>query len=144
MVLGSFEVIYDFIGLFGIGKIKFFQRLIINLMQFGGKCLIFAITCFFKLGLNAPVLLGFEFFNFPLPFGNQAQGHGLDAAGREPSPHFFPQEGGKFIPDQPIEHAPGLLGVYQVSINLTRILQGLFYGSFGYFVKDYSPGFFVR
>ena len=73
-----------------------------------------------QVGVEAPVLLGHEGPDLPLALADQADRDRLDAAGREAAAHALPEERADLVADQPVEDAPGLLGVHPLLVDPAR------------------------
>ena len=78
-----------------------------------------------ELGLEVPVLGGPEGYPLPLPVDDQASGHRLDPASRQPGHDLLPQHRRDFVAVQPVEHPPGLVRVDQGLVELARVGDGL-------------------
>lgn len=90
-----------------------------------------------------PVLLGVEGTALGLAVHDQAQGHGLHAPGGNAALHLLPQQGGKLVAHQPVQHAAGLLGVEQVAVQFARVVQRFLYRAGGDFVELDAPDVLV-
>ncbi len=79
--------------------------------------------------VNMPVFLRLESLYFRFPITDEPDGHRLHPAGAQPPAHGFPQQRADFIPHQPVEDPPRLLGVNPVLVNsqgrFQRLLDGL-------------------
>ena len=73
------------------------------------------------VGLDGPVLGGDECVYLRLPVHNQTQGHGLNATGGQSSTHLAPQDGAEPVSNDPVQHAPRLLGVNEVAVQVTGV-----------------------
>ena len=91
---------------------------------------------------HAEIRLGLEGADLPFPVDDQAQGHRLDAAGRELRLDLFPEDGGEFETHEAVEHAAGLLGLDQVHVDVAGVLDGVENGVFRDLVEDDAPGLF--
>src|SRR5207245_629928 len=67
---------------------------------------------------NGPVLLRAEGLALALAVADQLDGHRLHAAHAEAPADLLPQQLTALVADDAIEHAPGLLGVDQVHVDL--------------------------
>ena len=67
--------------------------------------------------MNVPELLGYEGADLALALDDQAQRHGLDPPGGEPSPHLVPQQRRHLVAHQAVQHPPRLLGVHQPQVD---------------------------
>ena len=59
---------------------------------------------------------------------DQPQRHGLDASGAESAPHLAPQQRAHHVADDAVQHAPRLLRVHAVHVDLARVLERLAHG----------------
>ena len=75
-----------------------------------------------------PVLDRLKCANLALALHNQPQRHRLHAARRKPAPHFVPQQRRNLIAHQAIEHAPRLLRVHKILIDIARMLECFLHG----------------
>ena len=71
-----------------------------------------------------------------LALDNQPHGDRLHTPGRECGPDLFPQHGREFEADQTVEDAARLLGVHEVHVHRTGVLDGLEDRTLGDFVED--------
>src|SRR6266851_2925639 len=55
---------------------------------------------------------------------SRAHGDRLNAPGREAAPDLLPEERRELVADEPIEHAPGLLRVHLLDVDLARVQEG--------------------
>ena len=90
--------------------------------------------------LHAIEGLALEVHDFLLPVDDEAEGDGLDAAGGKLRPDFAPKDGGEFESDQAVQHAPGLLGVDQVHVDLARMLDGVEHRRLRDLMEGDAPG----
>ncbi len=74
--------------------------------------------------MQRPVLHRHEGGDLALALGEQAHRHRLHATGREPAADLLPQERRELVAHQPVQHAPGLLGVDLVGVDLARVQEG--------------------
>jgi len=65
---------------------------------------------------DRPVLLGREVADLLLALADDPHGDGLDAAGREPPLDLVPEDRADLVAHQPVEDAPGLLGLVAVAV----------------------------
>ena len=75
--------------------------------------------------VQRPVLLGLEGGDLMLPLTDHPGGHGLDPPGGEAPADLLPQQGGELIAHDPVQNAPGLLGVHQALVNVPGRGDGL-------------------
>ena len=97
----------------------------------------------FQQGVQRPVLLGDEVLDLLLPVCHQTHGHRLHPACRQAPPDLFPQQGGQLIAHDAVQNTPGLLGVHQILIDLTGVVDALGDHLAGDLVEGDSLGFFV-
>ena len=90
-----------------------------------------------QLGVQRPILFGDEVLDLPFALDDQAQGHRLHPARREPAAHLPPEQRTQVVPDQPVENAPRLLRVHQVHIDVTGMGKRLIHGIFGDLVEHH-------
>jgi hypothetical protein len=86
-------------------------------------------------GAQHPVFLGHEGQALLLAVHDELEGHGLHAPGGDAALDLLPQQRRDLVAHQPVEHAPGLLGVEEVLVQLTGVLQGLAHGPRGDLVE---------
>ena len=67
--------------------------------------------------IQGPIFLGNEDANLLLPLGHQAGSHRLDTSGGEPPADFLPEQGRELVTHNPVQNAPGLLGIHQVMVD---------------------------
>ena len=124
--------------LVGLGDFQF-GLLALDGGQFGCESRGLLLVCrLAQFGLNGPVFLGHEFPDLVFALHDYSQGHGLDAPGREPTSDLLPEERADFVADQSVQNAPGLLGIDQIHVDLTRVLEGVLDGFFGDFVEFHA------
>ena len=92
--------------------------------------------CLLQLGIDRPVFLLDEGFDFALAVNNQAHGDTLHAPGGQAIAHFLPQQFGHVVAHQPVEDAPRLLRVDEVHVNVARVAECVLNGGLGDFVED--------
>ena len=93
-----------------------------------------------ELGRHTEVRLAYEVFDFLLALHDEAHSHALHASGAQRGFDFAPEDGADFVANQAVEHAASLLGVHQVHVNLTRVLDGVQDGSLGNLIEHDSLG----
>ena len=98
------------------------------------------IGCLVEFGVDGPRLHGNEGFDLPLAIGDHAQGYGLDPSSRKTPLDAAPQERADLVSNQPVEDAPGLLGIDQAHIYFPGMLEGFFHRLLGDFVEDNPLG----
>src|SRR5258708_4367402 len=76
--------------------------------------------------IEGPVFFGAKSLALALPLDDYPERHRLHAARADSPLHLVPQKRAYLVADQPIEHAPRLLGVEQVSIEVRRSRDCLF------------------
>ncbi len=74
-----------------------------------------------------------------LAHDEEAHGHALDPAGREPRGDLAPQQRADGVADQTVEHAPGLLRVDQARVDRARVLERVEDRLLGDLVEDHAP-----
>ena len=75
--------------------------------------------------LDRPVLACDEARDLALALDDQADGHGLDTAGREAAADLARQERAQHVADEAVDDAPGLLGVDEVLVDLAGMGERL-------------------
>ena len=90
-----------------------------------------------ELDIDGPVLALDKGADLALAVDNQAQSHGLNAPGRKPAPDFVPQEWRDLIAYQAIQNTARLLGVHQIQIHRTRLLESFLNGVGGDFIEHH-------
>ena len=113
-------------------------------VDLGQRCLEGRRVLGLELGRERPVLLGDEGLDLLLPVDDQAQGDGLDPAGRQPPGDLLPQERADEIAGEPVEDAPRLLGVEQVEIDLAEALEGRLDALLGDLIEGHPEDVRVR
>jgi hypothetical protein len=88
------------------------------------------------VGGHRPVLLGDEGLDLALAVADELQGHGLHAARGEAAADLVPEDGADPVADEPIEDAPGLLGIHLLLVDVSGLLEGLLDGALGDLVED--------
>ena len=73
--------------------------------------------------LHAPVVGGDEGHALPLALDDEAGGHRLHAARREPAGDLAPEHRRELVAEQAVEDAARLLGVHEGRVQLTDVLQ---------------------
>ncbi len=91
-----------------------------------------------QISVKRPVFLRHESVNFVLTVANHPNRHGLHAPGGKPALYLDPKQRRKLVAHQPVQHAPCLLGVDSVHIQLTRRFHGFFDRVLGDFVKFHA------
>ena len=74
---------------------------------------------------DAPVFHRHESADLTLAVNHEAQRYGLHATGGQPTLYLAPQYRAKSVANQPVQYAACLLGVNQVIVKLTRVLECL-------------------
>ena len=98
----------------------------------------------FQTGVQRPVLLRHEVGDLLLPLRHQTHGHGLDAACRQAPPDLLPQQRRELVAHDAVQHTPGLLGVHQILIDVTGMLDAVRHHLLGDLVERHAPGLLVR
>ena len=70
-------------------------------------------------GVQVPVFLGMEVADLVFAVHHDAGGHALHTAGAQlGTPQLVPEHGRELIAHQAVQHAPGLLCVHQVHVDV--------------------------
>src|SRR6202008_190334 len=77
-----------------------------------------------ELGGDVPVRRGDELPPLALAVHHDPGGHRLHATGGQPAGDLLPQDRADLVAVQPVEDAPGLLGVDEVLVERPRVLRG--------------------
>src|SRR6266540_5173483 len=77
-----------------------------------------------QVGLEAPVLLRPERLDLALTVHDHLERGRLYPPGRQAGAHLAPQDRRELVADDPVDHPACLLGVDQVSVNLSRVGEG--------------------
>ena len=85
--------------------------------------------------VDGPVFLLNERFDLALTLDDQAKSDGLYASGGEAAADFVPEQRRNLVADDAVEHAARLLGIDQVAIDRSRVLEGVLHGALGDFVE---------
>ena len=96
-----------------------------------------------ELHIQGPVLLGLEVLDLLLPLKDHPGGHGLDPAGTEAPADLLPQEGTELIAHDPVQKAPGLLGIHQILVDVPGLGDGLPHHLLGDLVEGHTLGLLV-
>src|SRR5207237_266549 len=88
--------------------------------------------------LDRPVLLRREGADLPLALADDAHGHRLHAARRQPAAHLLPEERRELVADQAVEDAARLLGLEAVLVERPRVLDRLEHGLLGDLVEEHA------
>src|SRR2546428_7499211 len=91
-----------------------------------------------KMRINGPVFFLFERLDLALAFDNKPESDGLYATSRQTAAHLVPQQWRNLIADETIEHAPRLLRVHKIFVNISRVLKSLLHGALGNLVKGHA------
>ncbi len=91
-------------------------------------------------GVKGPVFLGDECLDLGLPVADDLGSDGLHAPGAQPLLDLLPEDGADLVAHQPVQHAPGLLGVDQIHIDLPGVLHRGLDGLGGHLVKLDAAG----
>ncbi len=75
--------------------------------------------------LERPVLAGHERPDLAFAVDDDPDGHRLDATGRQPRSDLAPQQRAQCVADEAVDHAPCLLGVDEVGIDLAGVGERL-------------------
>ena len=85
--------------------------------------------------------LAVEGHDFLLAVHDEAQGDALHPASGEFGLDLAPQHGREFEAHEPVQHAPGLLRIHQVQVDVPGMLDGLQDGRLGDFMEYDAAGF---
>ena len=110
-------------------------------IEFGRKFTALGIG---KLTGNAVIRLTLKGLYFLLTLGHQSHSYALHASCREPRLDFAPQNGRQFKAHDAVEHTTGLLGVNQIKIDGTGILNCFQDSGLGNLVEDDATRILVR
>ena len=97
-----------------------------------------------ELSHHAEVWFAFEVLNFAFAFNNQSHSHALHTSSRQRRLDFLPEHRRKFETHNAVEHAPSLLSVDDVDVDVARVFDGIQEGRLGDFVKHDALRVFVR
>ena len=100
-----------------------------------------ALACNLEAAGDAVVRLRRESYDLAFAVHHQTQGYALHAACREAAAYLLPEDGGEFESHQAVQHAPCLLGVHQVHVQLARVVHRVQDGVFGDLVENNPAGF---
>ena len=89
-----------------------------------------------EIGVDRPVFPGPEALDLVFALAHQAQGDGLDPAGRARARQFYPEHRRKMEPDKIVERPAGKVCVDQRPVDLARVFHGLADGVSRDFMKD--------
>ena len=93
-----------------------------------------------KHALHAVVRLALESLQFALALNQKAHGHTLHAACREGGLYLAPQYGRQLEAHQAVQHAAGLLCIYQIHVQMAWCLDGLQNGRFRNLMEHNAVG----
>ncbi len=71
--------------------------------------------------LNCPILFFIERLDLAFAFYDEPHGYALHAAGGKAIAHLPPEEGRESVTYEAVQHAPRLLGIHQVDVDLAGI-----------------------
>ena len=97
-----------------------------------------------KLRVQGPVLLRLEGVDLPVPVVHHPGGDGLHPSGGEAPLDLLPHHRGDLIAHQPVQDAPGLLGVHQVLVDVPGGPDALQHHVLRDLVEGHPPGLLVR
>ncbi len=80
---------------------------------------------FLQLRFDRPEFDGLEVEDLALALGHQSDGDGLHTPGTQAFTDLSPQERAQSVSNEPVEDAPRLLCIYQVHVDVARVLEGL-------------------
>ena len=78
----------------------------------------------FKFRDDGPILFRHEHLDFALALHDHAQGHSLNASGRNSAPDFIPKQRADLVSHEPVENPARLLRVDDMLVDAARILDG--------------------
>ena len=88
--------------------------------------------------VDSPIFLGDECTDFLLALDDQAQGHGLHAAGGQAAANLVPEQRRNFVTHDAIQHAASLLRVHQMRVHFLGMLEGGLDGLLRDFVEHHA------
>ena len=91
-----------------------------------------------QLGQDVPVRRATEGHPFPLALHNDSRRDGLHAARRQLRRNLLPEHRTDFVAVQPVQDAPGLLGIDQIDIQIAGVVSGRSNRRFGDLVENHS------
>ena len=94
--------------------------------------------------VKRPVLDRDERLDLALPLGDETDGDGLHAPGREPAAHLLPEQRRQLVPHQAIEHAARLLGIHLVRVDLAWLQERRSHRAFRDLVEQDAMGLGLR
>ena len=97
----------------------------------------------FQRYVQGPVFLRHESADLVFAFHHQPGGDGLDAACGETAANLSPEQRRELIAHDAIQNPAGLLGVHQIQVDGSRLLDGLGDDALGDLVEGHAPGFAV-
>jgi hypothetical protein len=84
---------------------------------------------------HVPVLLGDERLDLALAIDDEAERHRLHPPGRQAEGELRPDQRRDVVAHDPVEHAPGALGVVEVLVELARVAHALIDAALGDLVE---------
>ena len=78
-----------------------------------------------EVGVQRPVFLRLEILDLPLPIIHHSGGNRLDPSCGQAPLDLLPQQGTELIAHQPVQNTPGLLGIHQILVNVSGMLNAL-------------------
>ena len=94
-------------------------------------------TALSQLCFEVPIAAALEGAAGPFPLHQQPHGHGLDPSGTQAPGDLLPEQRGEGVTHQAIEDPPGFLGMDELHIELSGLLQGATDGLLGDLVEDH-------
>src|SRR5204863_4279643 len=91
-----------------------------------------------EIGIHGPVFLLLESLDLALAVHDQAQSNGLHSPGRDAAADFIPQQRRDLVADDSVKHAPRLLRVDEIAVNVARLLECIQYGALGDFIEGHA------
>ncbi len=97
-----------------------------------------------EASVERPVLDRDERQDLALPLGDESDGDGLHASGREAAAHLFPEERRQLVPDEAIEDSARLLRIHLVRVDLARLQERRSDRALGDLVEQDAVGLGLR
>ena len=97
-----------------------------------------------QLGRDLVVTLGLEGEDLPFALHDKADGDALDPAGGQRGSDLFPEDRGKLVAHEAVQHPAGLLGHHEGHVDLAGIVDGAEDGLLGDLAEDDALGLRLR
>ena len=91
-----------------------------------------------EMRVDRPIFFLLERLDLAFALDDQTQRDCLHASGGQSAANFVPQQRGNLVADNSVQYAPGLLCIYQIAIDVARVLKGGPYRALRDFVKRHS------